>query len=154
MDAVRLAQLLRQMPEDVGNIFGLNDAPKKGLLAGDYSAYNNLTSDNPNLKADYKPLNYDNLNKAGAFRVTNQGYGEGKFNPDPQAGFSLVSKYNDLVGGDNGTVKWPNNESAAPVVKNMMTSAPENMGAHKYLQIIQSAKDLGLNDNDIYLSDR
>ena len=126
-------------------------ADKKGLLSGDYSAYENLTSDNPDLKADYRPLNYDALNRIGAFRVTNQGYSEGKFNPDPKAGFSLVSKYNDLVGGDKGTINWPDNDLAHPVVKNMMENAPENIGAHKYLQIIQSAKDLGLSDKDIYL---
>ena len=124
---------------------------KKGMLAGDFSAYKHLTSDNQNLKADYRPLNYDALNKAGAFRVTNQGYGEGKFNPDPKAGFSLVSKYNDLVGGDTGTINWPDNPVAHPVVKNMMENAPQNIGAHKYLQIIQSAKDLGLPEDAIYL---
>ena len=126
-------------------------ATKQGLLAGDYSAYKDLTSNNKDLTADFKPLNYDALKDIGAFRVTNQGYGEGKFNPDPKAGFSLVSKYNDLVGGDKGTINWPDNEAAHPIVKNMMENAPENIGAHKYLQIIQSAKDLGLPEKDIYL---
>ena len=113
-----------------------------------FEKYANLTSNNPNLTADYKPLNFDALMKAGAFRVTNQGIDGGKFNPDPKAGFSLVSAYNDAVG--DGTKQWQDNPSAYPVVQNMFQNAPQNIGTHKYLQIIESAKDLGLTPEQIY----
>jgi hypothetical protein len=115
----------------------------------DFEKYAGLTSDNKDLNPDYQPLNFDALQKAGAFRVTHQGLSEGKYNPDPKAGFSLVSAYNDAVGGN--TQKWKDNPLAYDVVKNMFLKTPESIGAHKYLQIVESAKDLGLKDSDIYL---
>jgi hypothetical protein len=115
----------------------------------DFEKYAQLTSDNPNLNVDYKPLNFDALLNAGALRVTHQGLDNGKYNLDPKAGFSLVSAYNDAVG--ENTKKWKNNPSAYPVVKNMLKENPENIGAHKYLQIIESAKDLNIPEENIYL---
>lgn len=85
--------------------------------------------------------------KAGAFRVTHQGIND-TYNPDPKAGFSLVSAYNDAVGEQ--TRGWKDNPMALDVVRGLMTKRPSDIGAHKYLQIIQSAKDLGLTDKDIY----
>jgi hypothetical protein len=117
----------------------------------DFEKYKSMTSDNKNLKADLKPLNFDALLKAGAFRVTHQGLEGENYNPDPMAGFSLVSAYNDAVGGNAGTNKWKDNPLALPVVKQLFTERPGDIGAHKYMQIVQSAKDLGLTDNDIYL---
>lgn len=114
----------------------------------DFQKYANLTGNNPDLTADYKPLNFDALMKGGAFRVTHQGLDGGKYNPDPKAGFSLVSGYNDAVGGD--TPQWINNPSAYPVVQNMFKNTPQDIGAHKYLQIIESAKDLGMTPEQIY----
>jgi hypothetical protein len=114
----------------------------------DFKKYEKLTSDNPNLTVDYKPLNFDLLQKIGALRVTHQGLDEG-YNPDPKAGFSLVSGYNDAVGPS--TRGWKNNPIAYPVVREMFEQRPNDIGAHKYLQIIESAKDLGLSDKDIYL---
>jgi len=114
----------------------------------DFQKYAHLTSDNKDLTADYKPLNFDALMKAGAFRVTHQGSSTEKYNPDPKAGFSLVSGYNDALGGN--TPQWKNNPSAYPVVQNMFQNTPENIGAHKYLQIIQSAQDLGMTPEQIY----
>jgi hypothetical protein len=114
----------------------------------DFEKYSHLTSDNPDLTADYKPLNFDALMKAGAFRVTHQGMDGGKYNPDPKAGFSLVSGYNDAVNGQ--PLPWINNPTAYPIVQNMFQNAPENIGPHKYLQIIESAKDLGLSPEQIY----
>ena len=114
----------------------------------DFEKYSHLTSDNPNLTADYKPLNFDALMKAGAFRVTHQGSGNEKYNPDPNAGFSLVSGYNDAMGGN--TPQWKNNPTAYPIVQNMFQNSPENIGAHKYLQIVESAKDLGMTPEQIY----
>jgi len=114
----------------------------------DFEKYANLTGNNASLTADYKPLNFDALMKAGAFRVTHQGLDDGKYNPDPKAGFSLVSGYNDAVG--ENTIKWKNNPSAYSTVQNMFKNAPEDIGAHKYLQIVQSAEDLGMTPNQIY----
>lgn len=115
----------------------------------DFQKYEKLTSDNKDLSPEYQPLNFDALKKAGVFRVTHQGLDGGKYNPDPKAGFSLVSAYNDAL--QSGTEKWKDNPLAYDVVKNMFTQAPENIGAHKYLQIVESAKDLGLKDEDIFL---
>ena len=115
----------------------------------DLSKFEGLTSDNPDLKVDFMPLNFDALQKAGAFRVTHQGMDGGKFNPDPEAGFSLVSKYNDLAG--DSSVKWKDNPMAYDVVRGLFMNSPENIGAHKYLQIVESAKQLGLKESDIFL---
>jgi hypothetical protein len=115
----------------------------------DLSKYEKLTSDNPNLKVDYQPLNFQALKDIGAFRVTHQGLDDG-YNPDPKAGFSLVSAYNDAVGDQ--TRNWKENPSALPVVQKMFEKMPENIGAHKYMQIVQSARDLGLPDEHIFLS--
>ena len=116
----------------------------------DLSKFEGLTSDNPNLSISYLPLNFDALQKIGAFRVTHQGLDGGEYNPDPNAGFSLVSKYNDLAGG--GTPKWKDNPAAYDVVRGMFTQTPENIGAHKYMQIVESARQLGLSDKDIFLT--
>ena len=115
----------------------------------DLEKYKNLTSDNKNLSVDYQPLNFDLLHQKGAFRVTHRGLDE-TYDPDPKAGFSLVSAYNDAVGPQ--TRGWKNNPTAYPVVKNMFETMPENIGAHKYMQILQSARDLGIPDNKIFLS--
>jgi hypothetical protein len=113
----------------------------------DFAKYADLTSDNKKLKVDYQPLNFDELLKAGAFRVTHQGLDDG-YNPDPKAGFSLVSAYNDAVG--LGTRGWKDNTLALPVVRELMTQRPKDIGAHKYMQIIQSARDMGLTDSQIF----
>jgi len=115
----------------------------------DLDKFKDLTSDNKKLSVDFKPLNFDALLKSGAVRVTNIGLENGQFNPDPKAGFSLVSKYNDLVG--NNTQKWIDNPSAYDVVKNIFLNSPENVGAHKYLQIVESAKQLGLPEDVIFV---
>ena len=117
----------------------------------DPEKYKHLTSDNKNLKVDYRPLNFEKLLAAKAFRVTNQGDESGGFSTDPTKGFSLVSAYNDSIGQGGGTAAWPDNPKFLNVVKEMMTQRPHDIGAHKYIQIIQSAKDMGLSDDDIYL---
>jgi hypothetical protein len=119
-------------------------------MSFDLTKFKDLTSDNKKLNVDYMPLNFDALQKIGAFRVTHQGLDNGKFNPDPMAGFSLVSKYNDLA-GDSST-KWKDNPAAYDVVRGLFTQNPENIGAHKYLQIVESARQLGLSDKDIFLT--
>ena len=114
----------------------------------DFDKYKGLTSDNKKLSADFRPLNFDALIKAGAFRVTNRGLDDGKFDKDPKSGFSIVSAYNDAVG--EGTRQWPTNPQAYDVVRDMFATRPEDIQAHKYLQILQSARDLGLKDKDIF----
>jgi hypothetical protein len=114
----------------------------------DLEKYKGLTSDNKKLSADFRPLNFDALLKSGAVRVTNRGLDDGKFDPSPTSGFSLVSAYNDAVG--EGTRQWPANPQAYDVVRDMFATRPEDIQAHKYLQILQSARDLGLKDKDIF----
>jgi len=123
------------------------DRPPPYAAITDFDKYAALTSNNKDLTADFKPLNFERLMKAGAFRVTHQGMNDA-YNPDPKAGFSLVSAYNDAVGEQ--TRGWKDNPMALDVVRGLMTERPEDMGVHKYLQIVQSAKDLGLTDKDIY----
>lgn len=117
----------------------------------DPEKYKHLTSDNKDLKVNYRPLNFEKLLAAKAFRVTNQGDESGGFNKDPTKGFSLVSAYNDSIGQGGGTATWPDNPAFHKVVKELMTQRPHDIGAHKYMQIIQSAKDMGLTDDDIYM---
>ena len=113
--------------------------------------YKDLVSTNKDLVADYRPLNFDSLLARKALRVTHQGIGDGEYNPDPKAGFSIVSAYNDAIGDGGGTNKWKDNPDMYPVVRRMFQNEPSNMGAHKYLQIVESAKDLGLSDDEIYM---
>ena len=136
----------------------LNPSPDVNALARppwqaitDLAKYAGLTSDNAKLSADFKPLNFDALLNAGAFRVTHQGLDNG-YNPDPQAGFSLVSAYNDAAGQQ--TRGWKDNPLAYSVVRNMFANSPTDIGAHKYLQILQSARDLGIPEKDIFLGVR
>lgn len=115
--------------------------------------YKQMTSDNKNLQVNYRPLNFDALLKAKVFRVTNQGNEEGGFLENPSVGFSLVSAYNDAVGGKDGTAKWPDNPKFYSVVKEMFETRPNDIGPHKYMQILQSARDLGIPEENIFLDE-
>ena len=117
----------------------------------DFEKYKSFTSDNPDLKADIRPLNVDALLNAGAVRVTHKGLEDGSFDPNPKSGFSIVSGYNDAIGGDVGTKNWKDNPLFLPVLREMLTERPEDIGVHKYLQIVESARDLGLKDHEIFL---
>lgn len=117
----------------------------------DFEKYKLFTSDNPDLKADIRPLNVDALLNAGAVRVTHKGLEDGSFDPNPKSGFSIVSGYNDAIGGDVGTKNWKDNPLFLPVLREMLTERPEDIGVHKYLQIVESARDLGLKDHEIFL---
>lgn len=124
--------------------------PKRDVV--DFEKYRTLTGDrDKEIKVDFKPLNFDRLFEAGAFRVTHQGLEGEKYNPDPKAGFSIVSRYNDAIGQGGGTNKWADNPMAYGVVRRMFTEMPQNITPHKYLQIVESARDLGLSDSDIFL---
>jgi len=125
-------------PESVNNLRRITDFDK----------YAGLTSSNKDLVADYRPLNFDALLKSGALRVTHRGLDD-KYDPDPMAGFSLVSGYNDAVGEQ--TRKWKDNPAMYSVVKDMLSTRPRDIGAHKYMQILQSARDMGLSDDMIFL---
>ena len=129
------------------NALAQSAAPAYSAIT-DLSKYKSLTSNNPTLTADFKPLNFDALLKAGAFRVTHRGLDNG-YDPNPSSGFSLVSAFNDAYGP--GTRAWKNNPTAHNVVKEMFTQRPEDIGPHKYLQILQSARDLGIPDAQIFL---
>jgi hypothetical protein len=117
----------------------------------DLTKFKGLTSDNKKLTADFKPLNFDALLNGGAFRITHIGQDE-KYNPDPMAGFSLVSAYNDAVGKQ--TQGWPNNPQAYDVVKEMFSQRPEDITPHKYLQIVESARQLGIPESSIFLNQK
>lgn len=117
----------------------------------DLSKYAGLTADNAGLQVDYKPLNFEKLLQAKALRVTHQGDSQGGYNKDPGVGFSLVSGYNDASSTNEGTNFWPDNPKFYPIVKKMLETAPHNIGAYKYQQILQSARDLGLKDEDIFI---
>jgi hypothetical protein len=147
---------------DISTLQGLLSAPIQeptkmygGLLESklnnfDMSKYADLTSNNQELKTKFNPLNFDKLLETGALRVTHQANEEGGYNPDPKAGFSLVSAYNDLAGSQSKS--WKDNPEAYDIVKNMLVERPADIGAYKYLQIVQSARDLGLEDSDIFLN--
>lgn len=143
----------------IEGLLGIAQQPQQPQLSGllesrmpnfDLSKYEGLTANNQDLNVDFKPLNFDKLIESGALRVTNQGLPDGSFNPDPKAGFSLVSAYNDIAGGNSKT--WANNPEAYGVVRSMFQERPTDIGGYKYMQIVQSAKDLGLKDSDIFLN--
>jgi hypothetical protein len=135
----------------INAMYGLATAPQDQAppyaAITDFKKYADFTSNNKKLSADFKPLNFDRLLESGAFRVTHQGLDDG-YNPDPAAGFSLVSAYNDAMG--ERTRNWKDNPTALNVVRELMTQRPSDIGAHKYLQIVESARDLGLSDKDIF----
>jgi hypothetical protein len=128
-----------------------SEAPSKPDVT-EFDKYRGLTGDrDKELKVEYKPLNFEQLFKVGAFRVTHQGLDGERYNEDPKAGFSVVSRYNDAVGQGGGTTKWKDNPLAYDTVRRIFTEMPQNLAPHKYLQIVESARDLGLSDNDIFL---
>ena len=94
-----------------------------------------------------QPLAFQKLLDSGALRVTHQGIDANSFNPDPSAGFSLVSGWNE----QNGKLPWPDNPGAYPVANNIFASRPQDIADYKYRQIVQSAQRLGLSDADIFL---
>ena len=117
----------------------------------DVTKYRNLTADNKDLEVDFRPLNFEKLLKAKAVRVTNRGNNEGGYDKDPSVGFSLVSGINDASSPKGGTNLWPDNPKFYDIVKDMFVNRPHDLAAHKYLQIVNSARDLGLKDKDIFL---
>jgi hypothetical protein len=115
------------------------------------SAYGDLQQ---NLK--YLPLNYPFLLNKGAIRITQPGSGD-ENNPhainssDPEK-WSLVSAYNDLY-PNSPTRGWASKpesyESAIKILNN-----PGGLYDGKYRQILQSARDLGLRPDEVFMPEK
>ena len=96
-----------------------------------------------------KPLNVPKLISAGALRITYPGDGKGGYDPtDAVHDYSIVSKINDE--SDGMTRQWPNKpmsyDYAAQSINKNLSQLPNG----KYQQIIDSARQLKLSDEDIY----
>jgi len=112
-----------------------------------------FSSDTTGDPVNFRPLNFDALQQANAVRVTHRANPDGTTDPDPNNGFSIVSGWNDSMakqGQEGSTLTWPNNPQAYDTVRDMFTNNPEWITPHKYRQIIYSAKQLGMDDKDIY----
>lgn len=98
--------------------------------------------------ANYRPLNLPNLLSSGAVRVTQPGDGRGGFDAnDHPWDYSIVTHYNDLHGG---TGKWPSKPSAHDLAAQQINQ-PGPLYNGKYNQILWSARQKGMIDNDIFL---
>jgi spore germination cell wall hydrolase CwlJ-like protein len=116
-----------------------------------------FTSDTAGEPVDFRPLNFDALRQANAVRVTHRANPDGSTDPDPETGFSIVSGWNDSMAGHDdprSTVTWPNNPKAYGVVSDMFANNPEWITPHKYRQIVHSARELGMRDEDVYAQPR
>ena len=96
-----------------------------------------------------RPLNLRALLDAGALRVTYPGTGDGSANTNDRENFSLVSLYNDLVGRQSAT--WPTHPRAGEFVDRLQTVREPFLYAGKYNQLVDSARRLGLSDDDIFM---
>jgi len=116
-----------------------------------------FTSDTAGTPVDFRPLNFDALRQANAVRVTNRANPDGTTDTDPNAGFSIVSGWNDAMaahGDPRSTVTWPDNPGAYGTVSDMFSNNPEWITPHKYRQILHSARELGMRDEDVYAQPR
>jgi len=119
-------------------------------FSDDYSRYqfaNNPELDFPEYVS--RPLNLRNLLNAGALRVTYPGTGKGDANIADEDNFSLVSLYNDLVGRQTAT--WPSHRRAGEFIDVLQRSQGPFLYAGKYNQLVDSARRLGLADEDIFM---
>jgi len=126
------------------------DEPAASVPAG-------FTSDAEGEPVNFRPLNFDALRQANAVRVTNRANPDGTTDTDPNAGFSIVSGWNDAIaqhGDPRSTVTWPDNPSAYGTVADMFANNPEWITPHKYRQILHSARELGMRDEDVYAQPR
>jgi spore germination cell wall hydrolase CwlJ-like protein len=116
-----------------------------------------FTSDTAGEPVNFRPLNFDALRQANAVRVTNRANPDGTTDTDPNAGFSIVSGWNDAMaqrGDPRSTVTWPDNPTAYGTVSGMFANNPEWITPHKYRQILHSARELGMRDEDVYAQPR
>jgi hypothetical protein len=93
-----------------------------------------------------RPLNVRRLIDAGAIRITDPA-------GDPSGeGFSVVSRWND-VSPESVTPRWADRPSALPSAINALSS-PGSLVDGKYRQILQSARELGLSPDEVFLPER
>jgi hypothetical protein len=130
-----------------------------GRVNSDWSRY--LPEDMPDTAFNdlqqtmtYRPLNARRLIDAGAIRITQPGSGVGPHaidTPDPER-YSLVTRHNDRS-PDSYTRAWSNKpesyESAIEAI-----NQPGLLYDGKYRQILQSARELGLSPDEVFLPER
>jgi hypothetical protein len=102
------------------------------------SAYSDLQN---NMTA--RPLNVRRLIDAGAMRITDPaGDASGE-------GFSVVSRWNDVF-PESATPRWANRPDAYSSAIEVL-SQPNSLHNGKYRQILQSARELGLSPDEVFL---
>jgi hypothetical protein len=93
-----------------------------------------------------RPLNVRRLIDVGAIRITDPA-------GDPSGeGFSVVSRWND-VSPESATPRWADRPSARSSAINAL-SQPGSLFDGKYRQILQSARELGLSLDEVFLPER
>ena len=117
----------------------------------DYTRYQFANRPEVDFPADtMRPLNIRSLMDLGALRLTYPGTGKpGGANTDDEENFSLVSYFNDLAG--EGTRGWPTHRRAREFADMLQQNQQPFLYAGKYNQIIDSARRLGMRDEDIFL---
>jgi hypothetical protein len=109
------------------------------------SAYSDLSQN-----MQYEPINWQRLIDSGAVRITQPGSGTGPepiITPDPSQ-FSVVSMHNDQ--GNSYTRNWPNKPESYPQAIEDLAK-PGLLYDGKYRQILWSARELGLNPQDVFM---
>lgn len=96
-----------------------------------------------------RPLRIRRLMEAGAFRVTYAADGRGGYtkSASPDA-FSIVTPANEQQTGPLSPRHWPTKRAAIPTALRLLRGRWLDNG--KFLQIVDSAKALGLADPDIF----
>ena len=90
-----------------------------------------------------RPLNVRRLIDAGAMRITDPA-------GDPSGeGFSVVSRWNDVF-PESATPRWANRPDAYTSAIEAL-SQPNSLYDGKYRQIMQSARELGLSPDEVFL---
>jgi len=133
--------------ERIGRVMGYAGG---GRVNSDWSQY--LPEDMPeSAYIDHRntmtrPLNVRRLIDAGAIRITDPA-------GDPSGeGFSVVSRWND-VSPESATPRWADRPGARSSAINAL-SQPGSLFDGKYRQILQSARELGLSPDEVFLPER
>ena len=120
-----------------------------GILANPWDQY--LPPDTPegayselSQKMQYQPLNVQKLLDAGAIRITDPA-GQAD-NPE---GWSLVTRYNDVF-PKSVTPQWQNRPASYEQALGVLNQ-PGPIYDGKYRQIMWSARQLGLNPQDVFM---
>lgn len=105
-------------------------------------------------KPPRRSLNVEELMKQRAMRITYAGDGKGGFDPDEAAdSFAVVSDMNDKQPG-GVTTSWPDKPSSYELASKMINGQQQGkpfLNDEKYHQIVGSAKNLGLSEEQIFL---